>query len=123
MSDRYINDCPYCGGAGIEDLIVQHMPDGSTEETHIEAFLPDELQAMLDRGAVIQRDVACEDCNGTGELDRSDDPEFVALIDEGDMDDTIEIAKQLEHLTDEEFDTALTEAKKKLSEDNDGETA
>jgi hypothetical protein len=59
------------------------MSDGSIEQTHIEAFLPDEIQAILDTGeAVIQRNVACEDCDGTGELDRSDDPEFVALIDE-----------------------------------------
>ena len=82
MTDKYVDDCPYCGGAGIEDLIVEHHRDGSTVQTHIEAFLPDELQAMLNAGAVIQRDVTCEDCDGTGELDRSDDPEFVAMIDE-----------------------------------------
>ncbi len=87
MPDRYIDDCPYCGGNGTEDLLVEHMPDGSTVQTHIEAFLPDELQAMLDAGGVsIHLNVACDECDGSGELDRSDDPDFVAMIDEEEND-------------------------------------
>ncbi len=109
MPDKYIDDCPYCGGAGIEDLLVQHMPDGSTVQTHIEAFLPDELQAMLGAGAVICRNMVCEDCDGTGELDRSDDPEYVAMIDETweGYEETETMNKNIQELSDDIYNVGI----------------
>ena len=83
MTDRYVDDCPYCGGAGVEDFLTVRFLTGDQTDVRYaldvirENYKRDEYVVLKTELGVI-----CEDCNGTGELDRSDDPDFVDMIDE-----------------------------------------
>ena len=83
MTDRYVDDCPYCGGAGVEDFLTVRFLTG--DQTDVRYAL-DVIRENYERDEYVvlktELGVICEDCDGTGELDRSDDPDFVAMLDE-----------------------------------------
>ena len=85
MTDQYVDDCPYCGGAGIEDFLTIRFLDGTGDQTGVRHAL-DVIRENYKRDEYVvlktELGVICEDCNGTGELDRSDDLDFVDTIDE-----------------------------------------
>lgn len=95
MTDRYLDDCPYCGGQGNEDILTIRFLDGSGDQTG-ERMASDVIAENYRREEYVvletELGVICEDCDGTGELDRSDEPDFVDMIDEREAEDKMQDA-------------------------------
>ena len=65
-------DCGWCDGEGAADWVY----DENGDATALEAFMPHEVDMLIDNGATIVRGEECEECHGTGELFEDEDGNF-----------------------------------------------